>query len=458
VLDPETAWRGARAVRPDHLDEDGGLSLAATTDGEEWQCPQCSGAVDVVRAVAIHRGVIGCCEEPLKDDEYDTAYRRARTEYGAPLPEYVDARTATDNWALVQGAVAQLTHWHLSHLDSTVTGLAHGNDDVVAEINPTWEESLSEKRIIAFRAGAFYCREHECTIDPLRLAALETGIIDECDDPLAGEDFTQAYHVAREQYGAPLPEWDTGNPDHVPVLPPADDLLGEFTTDRDRLDAARGNVEELYRELASDPHSAWVLNALPALGKTTSVVKNADEYPALYLAPRKELQQEVAQKARSYGRSFMHLPIFAEDPPNDAAVVEGMKLVREESKDLLRDPEELVERIDAPVTVEDDDEDDGGIGEYGRAHDETIRVHVRLPNGEMHTQIFPMPKIDSPKYAFVRLVEECGYSLASAGRLAGDNDIDGSRVWCEPIDVPERATDSQMDDDQADTDQNRTND
>jgi hypothetical protein len=358
VLDPETAWRGARAVRPDHLDKDSDLSLAATTDGEGWQCPQCSGTVDMVRAVAIHRGVIGCCEEPLKDDEYDTAYRRARTEYGAPLPEYVDARTATDNWALVQGAVAQLTHWHLSHLDSTVTGLAHGNDDVVAEINPTWEESLSEKRIIAFRAGAFYCREHECTIDPLRIAALETGIIDECDDPLAGEDFTQAYHVAREQYGAPLPEWNTGNPDHIPVLPPADDLLGEFTTDRDRLDTARENVEGLYRELASDPRTAWVLNALPALGKTTSVVKNADEYPALYLAPRKELQQEVAAKARSYGRSFMHLPIFAEDPPNEAAVREGMELVREDSKDLLRDPEELVERTEAPVTTDDEDEDE----------------------------------------------------------------------------------------------------
>jgi hypothetical protein len=366
VLDPETAWRAASAVSPDDLDEP--LALDATTDGERWQCPQCSEAVDVVRAVAIHHGTIGCCEEPLGNVEYDAAYRRTRTEHGAPLPEYVDARTATDNWALVQGAVAQLTHWHLSTLDSTVTGLADDNDDVIAELNPTWEESSSEKRILAFRSGAFYCREHDCTVDPLRVAALEQGIIDECDDALAGEDFTQAYHVAREQYGAPLPEWDTGNPDHVPVLPPADDLLGEFTTDRDALDAARENVEDLYRELASDPRSAWVLNALPALGKTTSVVKNADEYPALYLAPRKELQQEVAEKARSYGRSFMHLPIFAEDPPNEGAVKEGTELVREDGKDVLRDPEELVDRIEAPVTTDDeDDEDDGEDVEIDRA-------------------------------------------------------------------------------------------
>src|SRR5699024_8376252 len=159
--------------------------------------------------------------------------------------------------------------------------------------------------------------------------------------------------------GVPLPEWNTGNPDHVPVLPPADDLLGEFTTDRDRLDTARENVEELYRELASDSRQAHLLTALPALGKTTAVVKNADEYPALYLAPRKELQSEVAEKGRSYGHSFMQLPIFSENSPNEVAVHEGVELVREDGKDILRDPEELVERIDAPI-IEDEDEDGDG--------------------------------------------------------------------------------------------------
>jgi len=343
---------------PDDLDT--ALDLDLTTDGERWQCPRCSGAVGVVRAVALHHGTINCCEEPVKDDEYDAAYRRARQRFSAPLPEYVDTTTATDNWALVQSAVSQLTHWHLSDLDSTVTGFGSddNDDDVVAEINPTWEESSSEKRVLAFRSGAFYCREHECTIDPLRIAALEQGIIDECDDPLAGEDFTRAYHVTREQYGAPLPEWNTGNPDHVPVLPPADDLLGEFTTDRDRLDAARENVESLYSELATDTRSAWLLRALPATGKTTSVVKLADEHPALYLAARKELQQEVAAKADSRGLTHMHLPIFAEHQPNDAAVSEAAALAREEGKDLLRDPEELADRIEAPITIDEDEGDD----------------------------------------------------------------------------------------------------
>jgi hypothetical protein len=352
VLDPELAWKAARQVDPDDLDT--ALDLAPTSDGECWQCPGCGEAVDVVRAVAIQQGIIARCEEPLAD-AYDEAYRRAREQFGAPLPEYVTTATATDNWAVVQGAVSQLTYYHLSDIESEVTG--DGDDDkVMAVLDPTWADSASGERIVAFRSGGFYCREHERMLDPLRFVALEQGIIDECDDALAGEAFTEAYHVAREQYGAPLPEWNTGNPDHVPVLPRADDLLGEFTTDRDALDDAREHVENLYAQLATDTRKAWLLRSLPATGKTTSVVKNADEYPALYLTSRNELQQEVAAKADQWDLTSMHLPIFAEDQPNEAAIGEGTAHIHEESKDLLRCPEELAERIDAPITDDEDDE------------------------------------------------------------------------------------------------------
>lgn len=77
----------------------------------------------------------------------------------------------------------------------------------------------------------------------------------------------------------------------------------------------------------------------------------------------------------------------------------------------------------------------GYINECELTDDDTIRIHIRLPNAEMHTQTFPMPKTDSPEYAFVRVAEDCGYSLASAGQLAGDDDTDGARVWCEPTDA-----------------------
>jgi hypothetical protein len=386
VLDPEMAWRAARLVSPEDLPDPTALDLELTADGEAWQCPQCSSSVDIVRAVAIHHDSVRCCEEPLADDEYDAAYRRAHEEFGAPLPEYVSAATATDNWALIQGALSQLTHWHLSELDSTITGLGDG-EDIIAEIDPTWEDSASGKRILAFRSGGFYCREHECTIDPLRLVALEAGLIDACDDALAGEAFKQAYHIAREEYGAPLPEWSVGNPDHIPVLPPAADLLGEFTTDRDRLDAARENVESLYRELASDSRQAHLLTALPALGKTTSVVKNADEYPALYLAPRKELMAEVAEKARSRGMSHMHLPVFSELRPSEPAIYEAASLIREEGTDLLREFEALAERIDEPV-VEDDDSAEDAIGIHVSVEeDDEEEIHLErgscpVANGE----------------------------------------------------------------------------
>jgi hypothetical protein len=433
VLDPETAWQAAWMIRPDSLDT--ALNHEPTDDGERWQCPQCGGEIGVVQAVALHLGSIDCCEEPLKDDEYDAAYRRARERFGAPLPEYVDTTTATDNWALVQSAVAQLTHWHLSALDSTVTGLADGNDDVIAEINPTWEESSTEKRILAFRSGAFYCREHDCTIDPLRIAALEQGIIDECDDALAGEDFTEAYHVAREQYGAPLPEWNTGNPDHVPVLPRADDLLGEFTTDRDALNNAREDVEELYAELATDTRKAWMLRSLPATGKTTSVVKLADEYPALYLTSRNELQQEVAAKADQWGHTSMHLPIFAEHQPNEGAVGEATALVREEGKDLLRDPEDLVERIEAPVTIEEEDdvpdEDEinlerASCATANGAHDEAwqLAVHVARELGhspqDIHQRDTELFGAELPCHAD----HECGYKLGWDRATDPDNPKD----------------------------------
>ncbi|GAA0473714.1 hypothetical protein MUK72_19880 (plasmid) [Halococcus dombrowskii] len=374
VLDPELAWQAAQHVNPEDLPDVGALDLEPTSDGEAWQCPQCANSVDVVRAVAIHRGSVSCCEEPLADDEYDATYHRAREEFGAPLPEYVSAATATDNWALIQGALSQLTHWHLSEIDSTITSLGD-DEDVLAEIDPTWEDSASGERVIAFRSGGFYCREHDCTIDPLRLVALEAGLIDACDDPLAGEAFKQAYHIAREEYGAPLPEWTVGNPDHVPVLPPATDLLGEFTTDRDRLDDAREDVESLYRELASDSRQAHLLTALPALGKTTSVVKNADEYPALYLAPRKELMAEVAEKARTRGMTHMHLPVFSEARPNEPALYEAASLIREEGTDLLREFEDLAERIEEPI-LESDDGEEATIGMHVSVEEESDELHL----------------------------------------------------------------------------------
>jgi hypothetical protein len=361
VVDPQLAWRAATQTTPTDLREGclETLDLPVTDDGEAWTCPHCAGRVGVVQAVALDRGTIDCCEEPLQDDEYTDNYWHARTGYGAPLPDYVSTETATDNWHLVQGAVSQLTHYHFAGMESTVTGDGGNDDDVVAVIDPCWADSDSGERIVAFRSGAFYCREHERVIDPLRFVALEHGIIEHCDDALEGDDFTRAYHIAREQYGAPLPEWETGAPEHSPVLPPADDLLGEFSTDLDTLDATREEVTELVRECASDPSTASVITTLPALGKTTAVVILADEQPALYLAPRKELMAEVEEKADDWDRTCQHLPVFSANQPSDAAIAEALACIREEDKQLLRDREDLLDRIESPVADDDETDTDG---------------------------------------------------------------------------------------------------
>lgn len=353
TLDPEVAWRTASNVTPDDLEAD----LGFKTIPDAWICPVTGEPVDVVRAVALADGLIMRGDETLRNREYDEAYRRARVEYDAPLPEYLTAETATDQWAHIQGALKQFTHRHLSTIASTVTGLTDDDEEVIAELNPCWADSASEKRILVLDSGAFYCREHERTIAPLRFIALEAGLIDNCEADLAGEAFKEAYHVAREEYGAPLPEWTIGEPDHIPVLPPEEDLLGEFTADIDSLADARQEVEALYRDLA-DGGGTHVLNALPALGKTTSTVKNADEYPALYLAPRKELQAEVADKAAKFGVTVMHLPVFAENHINKEAKQQALAIVRDEGKDVLKDREALTNRLDSPIFTDDENDAD----------------------------------------------------------------------------------------------------
>lgn len=382
VLDPAVAWRAASTVTPGDLD--GELSLETTDEGDAWQCPVTDTSVDVIRAVAIDEEVIGQPEEPLCDDDYDAAYRIARNEYGASLPQYVTAATATDRWHVIQGALEQFTHRHLSGVKSDVTGLGDSKR-VLAELNPCWTDSASERRIIALKTGGFYCRKHKRPIDPLRFVALESGVIDICEDELSGEAFKQAYHIAREEYGAPLPEWTVGDPEYIPVLPPADTLVGEFSTESKSLDDTRADVEALYRDLADDTGMAHVLNALPALGKTTSVVKNADEYPALYLGPRKELQEEVAQKAENYGVSYYHLPVFTERRIAEKAKRQALAIVREEGKDVLKDRDDLVSRLDHPVFSDEEDEAElerescpTANGEYGEAWALVLQVAREL--------------------------------------------------------------------------------
>ena len=370
TLDPSLAWRAASAVTPEDLSKE--IALETTADEDAWLCPVTGGSVDVVRAVGIEKEIISSESDPLCDADYAASYRTARGEYDAPLPEYVTAETVTDRWHVIQGVLEQLTHRHLSQVKSEVTGF--GDERIVAELNPCWVDSASEKRIIAFENGGFYCRKHERKIDPLRLVALESGIIDSCDGELTGQAFKRAYQIAREEYGAPLPEWNVGNPEHIAVLPPAETLVGEFSTEIESLNTARREVEERYRNLADDPGTAHVFNPVPATGKTTAAIKNANEYPTFYLGPRKELQKEVAEKAERYDVSYYHLPVFAERHITEEARNQALAIVREEGKDVLKDREELASRLSHPIFPPDDES--GGIDE-----DDLPRASCPTANG-----------------------------------------------------------------------------
>ena len=100
----------------------------------------------------------------------------------------------------------------------------------------------------------------------------------------------------------------------------------------------------------------------------------------------------------------------------------------------------------------------GYIDECELTDNYSIRVHIQLPNTETHTQIFPMPRTNSPEYSFVRFVESCGYSLSSVGQLAGDDSTSGTRVWCKPVDTPEHLRDSDENDSEVDIDRHRSSD
>ncbi|MEF8882155.1 MAG: hypothetical protein V5A34_06505, partial [Halapricum sp.] len=366
VLEPKRAWDAANAVEPGDLDDQ-----PLETDGDVWIEPGTGREVpDVVRAVAIAEYPDADVESPLAD-RYADAYRTARDHYGAPLPEYLTQGDAVERFDYVLGAVRELTYWHLDEEALTVTVTGEDGDvagDAVRTLDPSpvagWRDSESGASVLVFPSGTVYdadLGEDGRVIDTLRFVAVDAGVLTDPTDPLEGEDFTEAYRIAREQYGAPLPRWNAGTPDVTPVLPPAEDLVDEpdpVDRERDRLDDLRGETEALYREAISEPETVDVLNVLPALGKTTAAIKTAADRPTTYLAPRKELMEQAAAKASNHGASYQHLPVFSEANLDQAFVDYGVDAVRDRGKDLLRNRWELLDAVGATGNGEIYDEED----------------------------------------------------------------------------------------------------
>lgn len=397
VYEPRDAWRAAGQITPDDVAPE--LGLPTTDDKEAWLCPVTEDRIrDVVRAVAISDGDADDRREAsdLDGRAYFDHYNTARTRYGAPLPVYIDAERVVDDLEATRAAVENLKCWHiLDNLESEITVDNPTWEPAIAKLDPTWEDSESGERIIALDSGSFWCAKHDQVIDPFRVVALEQGLIDEEDAYPSGDTYLDTYEIARTAYDAPLPRvtWidndRSPDADHEVVLPPAEDLLGEFTTDRESLDAARDDNEELYRELARDRSSADLLTTLPALGKSTSAVKAAATTPTLLLSPRRELQQEYVNKANEHGVTSYVLPVFAEpwEGVSEEAALEALGIVREDGLDVLRERNELIDRLEMETDPGDPGADtvildratcSTAAGEHGDAWALVVSVAHRL--------------------------------------------------------------------------------
>lgn len=352
TLAPEVGWRAAGAVTPDDLDGD--LRIDTTSDGTAWECPRCGEEIGLVRAAALDIGIAsGCCPD-LTDETYHNAYQHARRSLDAPLPEYVNHRMATERWDVVKGALRQLEFGHLDEdaLNSEVTGRGDDVDgDAQLTLDPAWRDSESGESVLVFASGTVYEAhpDHEDVVDVLRFVGLDAGAItwDEFTDDeyqLTGNTFRHVYEIAR-MYGAPLPRWQGTDAYHTAVLPPAEELVDEDVGNDDRLQAARDGVADLYADVA-ETDEASLLRSLPALGKTRQVFAQADEYPALYTAGRKELMAEGVNRADELGVSSYVLPVFAENGPPSEVTAAAAAAVRENGQHLLGQMWQLRERVE----------------------------------------------------------------------------------------------------------------
>jgi hypothetical protein len=373
TLDPATAWEAAATVTPEDVPA---LDLEPAPSGAGWIDPFTGEAIgDVARAVGVAEGELHRADAGLEGDTYHRLYHRARDAYDAPIPEYVDTAEATARWDVVRAAIGQLDFYDLDRtaLKSDVTG--EGNDvdgEAVLTLDPAWRPSESGESVLVFDSGAVYDADTDTTVDPLRLVALEAGLMDTPTARLEGEEFRAAYRTAREEYGAPLPTWKVGTPDVTAVLPRAEELVGDATpADRKELEAAWGDVEELYRDLATGRGDAHLLNVLPGLGKTTACLKTAADVPTTYLAGRKELMAAAADRADEFGASHRYLPVFSGDKPDTDVLDEAVAAVRQNGKSLLREPWRLREGVSGEVFPENGDEDDEDEIDLGRPTCET---------------------------------------------------------------------------------------
>ena len=450
TVDPRRAWEAAGRVEPAELDQP--LPLDHTDDREAWLVD--GHRVDVVRAVAVAEGLAETASDPITDG-YPEAYQLARDRYGAPLPAYYTTADAIAEFDAVLDVVGELTFWDLDTdaLDSNVT--KHGGEvggNAVRALDPAWRQSDSGASVLVFESGKVWDADTDTTLSPLRFVALDAGVFCHPRESWDDGEFSAAYQLAREEYGAPLPRWEPaadGERGHTAQLPEPDDLADTrpFSgVNTDALNEARKDVEALLNDTMTGGDNPTVIRALPATGKTTGAVKNAagavdgTGIPSSYLSPRKELQKQALEKADRWGADARVLPVFSDDSVVDEILTAAVSHVRKAGKQRLRDRWAVLaaaadagdeEDLDDLELFEDGDEEEDSV-ELDRPTCETadglhgpawaLVVHVARRLGytprEIHTQargLFgaPLPCMCDENGTDVSNVEGegCRYSL-----------------------------------------------
>jgi len=154
------------------------------------------------------------------------------------------------------------------------TGEAYDDDprEVVAtvDLHRAWDAAgrvtpadLEDDRLDAADEDAFACPTCGSEVDVVRAVAVLEGLTDDCDGALDAEAYPEAYALAREEYGAPLPEYYT-TADAIAEFDGVLDVIGEVGFDDLDPDAIATDTTATGTEVSGDAvramNPAWRLS------------------------------------------------------------------------------------------------------------------------------------------------------------------------------------------------------
>lgn len=241
-------------------------------------------------------------------------------------PEAVDNLETTSDFSAVCDAIQYVDPGDI-RLRSTVT---NERSDGSTSYDPCWTHSDSRTRLAAIGDGWVY-RKGMHGLDALQVVALEERIITRPGEYPQGANFWTAVDALRDR-GAHIPEYEP-RPDPVAVLPRtrewcwraaseqyergSDDGPITIAEARDRTQERLEYMLEHTSGSETGAPDAYLLDALPTLGKSHGTIKAARETrePITVLTGRgrKEQYEQFREWCEAAGLTYKTLPAFKRD-------------------------------------------------------------------------------------------------------------------------------------------------